>query len=115
MMKSIHGKHISYFKGREIEWKMKEYGMKSNDNIVVTSSGGVKRAKMNEIYDIVGNLFEYVNSRYIDAENNALVRGGSAGYNGTIENTNYPSTSYSDWGMDGIHYIIGFRVTLFIK
>ena len=109
------GKHVTYFNGREIGWKMEGYGVKENDNIVITSPGGVKRAKMNEIYDIVGNLFEYVNSKYENIPKSAINRGGSAGYYGVLGDKGYSTISYNDTGETTIHYIMGFRVTLFVK
>lgn len=65
---------------------------------------------MNQIYDIAGNVFEFTTDLYKGKI--AMIRGGSAAYNGKGE-TLHPVIGYS-FG-DALHYISGFRVVLYIK
>lgn len=103
------GRYASYLRKKSEDWKIKDYGIKENENMIFTGTGGVKEAKMNEIYDIVGNLFEFTTDLYKGKV--AMVRGGSAGYSGS-NTEEHPAIGYS-FG-DALHYIIGFRVVLYI-
>ena len=105
------GRHASYLRRYSVDWKTKDYGIKKEDKIVITSPGGVKQAKMNEIYDIVGNVFEFTTDILTDGRY-SLIRGGTAAYGGKKLESPYPATCYSVGAQ--LHYVIGFRVVLYI-
>ena len=82
----------------------------SNGYNLFTSSGGLEIAKMNEIYDIAGNVFEFTTDLY-EGEI-SLVRGGCAAYSGKKDST-HPVIATSMG--DSLHYVIGFSVVLYIR
>lgn len=103
------GRYASYLRKKSEDWKIKDYGIKSENNRVFTGSGGVKEANMNQIYDIAGNLFEFTTDLY--KEKVAIVRGGSAAYEGDGKS---PHTTVSSSFGDSLGYGIGFRVVLYV-
>lgn len=102
--------YASYLRKHSQDWKLKGYGNKDKNNIIFTSSGGLEIAKMNEIYDIAGNVFEFTTDLY-EGEI-SLVRGGCAAYSGKKDST-HPVIATSMG--DSLHYVIGFRVVLYIS
>ncbi len=102
--------YASYLRKKSQDWKLKGYGNKDKNNIIFTSSGGLESAKMNEIYDIVGNVFEFTTDLYEGKI--SLVRGGSAAYSGKKDS---PHPAIATSMGDSLHYVIGFRVVLYIS
>ena len=102
--------YASYLRKKSQDWKLKGYGNKDRNNIIFTSSGGLESAKMNEIYDIVGNVFEFTTDLYEGKI--SLVRGGSAAYSGKKDS---PHPAIATSMGDSLHYVIGFRVVLYIS
>lgn len=102
--------YASYLRKHSQDWKLKGYGNKERDNIIFTSSGGLEIAKMNEIYDIAGNVFEFTTDLY-EGEI-SLVRGGCAAYSGKKDS---PHPAIATSMGDSLHYVIGFRVVLYIN
>lgn len=86
------GRYASYLRKKSEDWKIKDYGLKEKENIIFTGTGEVQEAKMNEIYDIAGNVFEFTTDLYKGKV--AIVRGGCAAYGGN-ENSIHPVMSYS--------------------
>lgn len=102
--------YATYLRKNSQDWKLKGYGNKDRGNMIFTSSGGLEIAKMNEIYDIAGNVFEFTTDLY-EGEI-SLVRGGSAAYSGK-KDSSHPAIATSLG--DSLHYVIGFRVVLYIN
>lgn len=102
--------YASYLRKKSQEWKLKGYGNKDKNNIIFTSSGGLEIAKMNYIYDIAGNVFEFTTDLY-EGEI-SLVRGGCAAYSGKKDS---PHPVIATSMGDSLHYAIGFRVVLYVN
>lgn len=102
--------YASYLRKKSQDWKLKGYGNKDRDNIIFTSSGGLETAKMNNIYDIAGNVFEFTTDLYEGKI--SLVRGGCAAYPGKGDS---PHPAIASSLGNSLHYVIGFRVVLYVK
>lgn len=104
------GRYASYLRKESQDWQIHGYGDKNNDKVIFTSAGGLEIAKMNNIYDIAGNVIEFTTDLY--EGNISLVRGGSAAYSGKKDS---PHTAISFSFGDAMHYVIGFRVVLYLE
>lgn len=102
--------YASYLRKKSQDWKLKGYGNKEKNNIIFTSSGGLEIAKMNYIYDIAGNVFEFTTDLY--EREVSLVRGGCAAYSGRKDS---PHPAIATSMGDSLHYVIGFRVVLYVS
>lgn len=104
------GAYSSYLRKHLQDWKIEDYGLKDKENFIITRTGGVESSKMNNIYDLAGNVYDFTTD-LLRGEYGVL-RGGCAAYKG--DETSKHQVYVYDLG-DSFHYVYGFRVVLYIS
>lgn len=104
------GGYASYLRRHLQDWKTKDYGVKDRENFILTRTGGVESSKMNQIYDLAGNMFEFTSEQYKGED--AILRGGCAAYKG--DKTSRHGVFAYDLAPES-HYVYGFRVVLYVS
>ena len=79
---------------------------KSGNKALFTGTGIYETAKSNNIYDLAGNMYEWTAEQY---SNNFIVRAGSGDYGSTD-----PVAFRDSVGASYTHYVLGFRVVLYV-